>query len=343
MPLTLEEKIGRMLVFGWQGNTSDDSRSVNGHASWLIEDVKVGGVILMGRNIGPRDETKALVSELQELASANGLPKLLIATDQEGGRVARLEPPFYPAFPSAKMIGEMNEPLFARRNASEIGRMLKDVGINWALAPVLDVNNNPGNQVIGDRSFGESPDLVSALGVASVNGLQTDAGVMACGKHFPGHGDTTVDSHLALPILNHSLERLSCTEFLPFTAAIKAGVGSIMTSHILFQALDPLLPATLSPTIITGLLRRKLGFDGVVVTDCLEMWGVAMKWGTPEAAVLAAIAGADMLLVCHTRGTQNMVCEALLSAVRSGRLSEQRIDEANWRIEKARRLFNRDT
>jgi beta-N-acetylhexosaminidase len=333
---TLEDKIGQMLLFGWQTDDAHGISSLNEHAKALIEEFRVGGLILMGRNVGPERPTRQAIREAQALALTSGLPKLLIATDQEGGSVARFGPPLYREFPSAKFIGDLGSETGARLNAAAMGEMLRAVEVNWALMPVLDVNNNPGNQVIGDRSYGDNPQIVAKLGRASVTGMQRDAHVMACGKHFPGHGDTDVDSHFALPIINHSFDRLDSVELPPFKAAIALGIGSIMTSHILFPVLDPNLPATLSPNIITGLLRRGLGYDGIVVTDCLEMSGVVDQWGSAEAAVLAAIAGADILLACHTETTQREIQTALLKAARDGRLTEERIEESNRRIRHAK-------
>jgi beta-N-acetylhexosaminidase len=337
--LSHEDKIGQMLVFGWQTDASGSALKLNAHARALIEDLRVGGVILMARNIGPEPEAKALTESLQSLATSSKLPPLFVSSDQEGGRVARLGPPNYPAFPSAFAQGRSGDLAQAEHTASDIGQLLKRVGINWALMPVLDVNSNPNNPVIGDRSYGDTPAVVASMGVAVVQGMQDAAGVLACGKHFPGHGDTTVDSHLALTIIDKSFEDMETLELVPFKAAIDAGIGSIMTTHILFHALDREVPATLSPKILTRLLRKSLGFDGLIVTDCLEMKGVADTWGTPEAAVLAAIAGADMLLCCHTLETQVGIKNALLDAVKTGRLTVDRIDDANHRIAKAKQKW----
>ena len=339
MAESVEDTIGQMLVFGWSQTAGGNARSLNSHARRLIEEFRVGGVILMARNVGPPQDAKKLTGYLQNLAELSGLPRLLVSTDQEGGRVARFGPPDYPAFPSARTIGADGRIGYARQNAASIGRVLAHAGVNWALMPSLDVNNNPNNVVIGDRSFGDDPALVARLGAASIIGLQDDAGVMACGKHFPGHGDTAVDSHLSLPIIDHDPSRLDLIELPPFRAAIAAHVGSIMSSHILYRRLDAELPATLSPKILGGVLRETLGYDGVVVTDCLEMLGVAAKWGSAEAAVLAVIAGADMVLACHTEATQSAIRLALIDAVHSGRIAESRINDAHRRIKAAKKMY----
>ena len=334
--MTTQEKVGQMLVCGWSDVLPGDSVHVNAHAAALLDDLRVGGIILMGRNISPPRQLRALTASLQTRARANGLPPLLIATDQEGGRVQRLAPPAYAARPAAQALGQTGDADAARQASADIGRELASVGINWDFAPILDVNNNPQNPVIGTRSYGAEADLVARMGTSAVQGLQQDARVMACGKHFPGHGDTDTDSHFALPRISHPRARLDALELVPFRAAIAAQISSIMTAHILFPALDARLPATLSPAILTGLLREELSFDGLVITDDLEMKGVADHWGAPEAAVLAVLAGADMLLCCHTLATQYAIRDALLSALASGRLSEARLDTSLARIARAK-------
>ncbi len=326
--MTLHTKIGQMLLLGWQTDAQADA---------LVTDLSVGGIVLMGRNIGTPAETAAQIAHLQALARHTGLPPLFAAVDQEGGRVQRLGPPQYSRRRPAREIGASPDPVAASRQAArDIGTELKALGFNWDFAPVLDVDSSPQNPVIGDRSYGPDPQSVAALGAAAVIGFQTDAGILACGKHFPGHGDTDLDSHFALPTIRRSHAALSRTELVPFRAAIDAGLAAIMTAHILFPALDPDLPATLSPVLLTGLLRQELGFDGLIITDDLEMCGVAEKWGAPEAAVLAVLAGVDLLLCCHEWETQRAIQAALLAAVRSGRLAESRLDQSLVRIAAAK-------
>ena len=327
-PLTLHQKIGQMLLLGWQ---------TAAHADALVMELSAGGVILMGRSIGTPAETSAQIAQLQALARTCFLPPLFVAVDQEGGRVQRLGPPGYPARPSARAVGQSADPAaLARRTASSIGLELKSLGFNWDFAPVLDVDSNPQNPVIGDRAYSADPAAVAALGVAAVSGFQADAGILACGKHFPGHGDTETDSHFALPTIRRSRAALEAVEMVPFRAAIDNGLAAVMTAHILFPALDPHLPATLSPPILTGLLRRELGFQGLIITDDLEMRGVAGGWGAPEAAVLAVLAGADILLCCHEWETQQAVHAALTDAVQTGRVTEDRLDQSLTRIAAAK-------
>jgi len=329
MPLreTIEQKIGQMLLLGW--TTGPQS-----HA--LVDELAVGGIILMDRNIGTPAATAAQIAALQDRARAKGLPPLFVAVDQEGGRVQRLRPPHYTRRPAQREIGSAGSVDGARAAARSLGEELRSLGFNWNFAPVLDVDSNPKNPIIGDRSYSSDPETVAAFGAAAVRGFQEDAGILACGKHFPGHGDTDTDSHLALPTIPRSRAALDATELVPFRAAIGAGLAAIMTAHILFPALDPVLPATLSSTILTGLLRGELGFNGLLITDCLEMKGVAARWGEPEAAVLAVEAGADILLCCHTWKTQRAIQQALLTAVHSGRLTETRLDQSLARIAAAK-------
>ena len=337
--LTLEEKVGQMLCFGWRGD--DSLYAVNAHARECVGGMKVGGMVVMGRNVQaagkpapPVDPAagRAMLDELQRLAD---IP-LLLPTDQEGGRVRRFGPPFTP-FPAARVVGRAGDPRLARDSARVTGEELRQAGVNWDFAPCADVNSNPDNPVIGDRAFGATPDAVARMVCAQVEGF-AEAGVLSCAKHFPGHGDTALDSHYDLPTVAGGLAAMEARELVPFRAAIDAGVDTIMTAHILFPAVDPSgLPATMSPAILTGLLRESMGFRGLVITDCLEMKAVADRWGTPHAAVLAARAGADMLLVCHTPERQRATFEALLRAARHGELSISRIDEAVGRVLAAKR------
>lgn len=325
--LTLREQIGQMLLFGWQSDTQADA---------LVDEFAVGGIIFMGRNIGTAQETRERITRFQAQAKARELPPLLITVDQEGGRVQRLAAPHFPTRPAAREIGLTGDPQRAREAAREIGQELAALGFNGDFAPVLDVDNNPRNPVIGDRSYGPDPEQAALLGAAAVCGFQEDAGIFACGKHFPGHGDTDTDSHHALPRIPHDRTRLDQIELVPFRAAIAAGLSAIMTAHILFPALDADRPATLSPAILTGLLRGEMDFDGLIITDDLEMHGVAAAWGAAEAAVLAVQAGADILLCCHTGDTQRAIQAALMQAVETGRLPLSRLEESCRRIARAK-------
>lgn len=338
--LTLPEKIGQMLCLGWGGDGA--YLAVNDQARACVAELKAGAMIVMGRNVQAPDTdiidaaaVQAMLSTLQGLAPR--LP-LLIGTDQEGGRVARFGNSPFTRMPTAQAIGFTGDTNLAREAARAAGEELAAVGVNWNFAPDADVNSNPRNPVIGDRSFGDRPEAVAAMTVAQIRGY-ADAGILSCAKHFPGHGDTHLDSHFALPTVDLSRAELEERELVPFRAAIEAGAATLMTAHILFPKLDPSgVPATLSSVILTDLLRHGLGFTGLVVTDCLQMKAVADHWGTPRAAVLAAKAGADMLLVCHTWEVQKATYDALLTAAQTGDLPLARVDEAVGRVLAAKRL-----
>lgn len=325
--------MGQVLCLGWDATETESAATFNAHARTLVEELNAGAVILMARNVPNPDTTRALVAELQ----ARSAVPLFVAVDQEGGRVNRFGPPFH-AFPGSMALGAItgsnaktSGEAYARKQAQAQARELRSVGVNWNFAPVVDVNCNVDNPIIGVRSFGEDAERVAALGMAMIEGYQQE-GVLACAKHFPGHGDTSVDSHLALPTVPGNRERLEAIELKPFRALIQSGVGAIMTTHILFPALDSERPATLSRPVLTGLLRQELGFDGIVITDCLEMHAISEMAGTARGALLALQAGADMALICHTLETQRETFRLLLEAARSGELPLDRLNEAVGRI-----------
>ncbi|MBC7807475.1 MAG: beta-N-acetylhexosaminidase [Akkermansiaceae bacterium] len=332
-----------MLCLGWQSDDSsgnDAFLNVNEQARRCVEELHAGGMILFARNVqapgNPRPpvdtvQVRDMIAELQNLAK---IP-LFVAVDQEGGRVARFGAPFT-AFPSAKVFGEANQWELAQKAAKCTAKELRAVGVNFNFAPVADINSNPANPVIGDRAFGDNVRVVTTMVISQLPGFYT-GGVLSCVKHFPGHGDTDLDSHLALPMLTHSRKKMDKRELQPFKSAIELRVPAIMTAHILFPALDDTgVPATLSKPILTDLLRGELGFRGLIVTDCLQMKAVADTWGTARAAVMAAKAGADILLVCHTWERQKETFDALLAAVRSGELSEAQVNDSVRRILRAK-------
>ncbi|MCB9597088.1 MAG: beta-N-acetylhexosaminidase [Sandaracinaceae bacterium] len=291
----------------------------------LAEDA-LAGVILFKRNLA--DGPAGAAEQIRALArAARRTP--LVAVDQEGGRVQRLRAPVL-ELPPMRRLGVLDDVDLTRRAARVLGRQLGAIGFNVDFAPVLDVDTNPDNPVIGDRSFGADPELVARHGVAFARGLR-DAGLLACGKHFPGHGDTVDDSHFALPALPHAMDRLEAVELVPFRAA--AGeVGSVMTAHIVFRALDPDRPATLSRAVVTGLLREQLGYDGLVVSDDLEMKAIADHWSTGRAAVEAIRAGCDLLLICATVELLEEARAALAAeAARDGAFAA-RLDAAARRV-----------
>jgi len=324
--MTLEEKIGQMFQVGFKGT------KVTSDIKEMIEDYYVGGIIYFRRNIESLQQVSGLSNELQILSASKrpGLP-LMISTDQEGGMVSRLVGGTH--FPGNMILGATRNVRLAKRDGQAIARQLKAVGINMDFAPVLDVNNNPLNLVIGARSFGGDPLLVANLGVAFIKGMQAE-GVITCAKHFPGHGDTAINSHLDLPVIKHGKEYLEKVELYPFKQAIKVGVDSIMTAHIYFPALEPRkgVPATLSYNVLTGLLRRELGFTGLIISDCMEMKAIDNTFGTAEGAIMAIEAGTDIVLVTHTLAKQKVAIEAVVKATKEGRITEERINQSVLRI-----------
>jgi beta-N-acetylhexosaminidase len=255
----------------------------------------VGGVILFRRNVADLGALVALTADLHAISPDR---PILVGIDHEGGRVSRLDAPFT-QFPSAAVVGRARSPHLAYRQGVAMGEELRSVGIDIDFAPVLDVASNPRNPVIGDRSFGAHPRTVSRLGISLVHGLQR-TGVVAVGKHFPGHGDTHVDSHLDLPIVRRSVAELDRVELFPFRRAIQSGVEALMTAHVVFTELDAERPATLSRSISTDLLRERLRFRGVLFSDDLEMKAISDRFAAGEAAIEAIEAGVDWLLTCQT-------------------------------------------
>ena len=327
--MTVEEKVGQLIMVGFDGPQANETIETH------IRERFVGGVVLFSRNIQSPQQTAELTNELQRLAEATArqIP-LFIGIDQEGGWVIRLKEGAT-VLPGNMALGATNSTALAERAGEITAVELAAVGVNLNFAPVMDVNNNLDNPVIGRRSFGELPELVSRLGVPYIRGLQRH-GVLATAKHFPGHGDTTVDSHFDLPTVNHDRERIHALELPPFRAAIDADVAAIMTAHIIYPAFDPDRPATLSPIILTDLLRKELGFDGLIITDDMEMKAIDDRYQSGEAAVMAVEAGADIVMVLWTQAKQLEVFEALLSAVKSGRISQTRLDQSVKRILKSK-------
>jgi len=336
--MTLDEQIGQLFVVGFPDQTPTPELLD------LIQRERVGGVILFSRNVRDQAQTSALTHTLQSTARAAGHPApLLVMIDQENGLVRRLGQDSTP-FPGAMALGSIEDAEASERIVEEVARAtaqeLLAHGVNMNLAPVMDVNNAPENPVIGVRSFGADPEVVGRLGVATMRGLQ-GAGVIATLKHFPGHGDTTVDSHLALPVVTASPERLEAVELAPFRQGIAAGAECVMTAHVAFPALtgDSTIPATLAPEALAGLLRERLGFAGVIMSDCLEMDAIAGTIGVEEGAVQTLRAGADLVLISHTLERQRAAIAAVRAAVADGALSAEQIRLAAERVLRLKRRF----
>ena len=330
----MKTKIGQLFVVGFPG------REMTPELKQLIHDYKIGGVILFAYNIGTPKEVLELTTALQKEAKAAGYKyPLLIAIDEENGTVKRLGEGAG-EYPGAMALSATEDSKYAYEVGKATGSDLLNLGINWNYAPVLDVNNNPNNPVISVRSFGETPEMVSEFGIEFMKGLQSSKVATAL-KHFPGHGDTNVDSHYALPIINHDMERLEEIELVPFKHAILEGADSIMMAHIVFPALEPEAgrPATLSKNIITGLLREKLGFDGVIVTDALEMDAIAETIGIPNGSVEALKAGVDNVLIGHLPDEQLKALKRVEKAVKNGEISAERIEESYARVNKLKEKY----
>jgi beta-N-acetylhexosaminidase len=324
-------KVGQRLMVGFEGQ--EPSRDVKA----LIRDYAVGHVILFARNVDRPEQVAELVQELQRVARQAGHEHpLLVAVDQEGGRVARLGKP-WTVWPAMRVLGRTGSEDMAARMGRALAGELSACGIRYDFAPVVDVDTNPRNPVIGDRSLGDDPDLVGRLGAALIRGLQ-EGGVAASAKHFPGHGDTDLDSHHDLPVVTQARPRLEDVELRPFRKAIEAGVASIMSAHVLVPELDEALPATLSPRILEGLLRKEMKYEGVIVSDDLEMMAVAKRWSPGEAAVLAAKAGCDLLSISRTPDVQVEAAEGLVRALEREEISWTSMDAA---VDRVRRLKER--
>jgi beta-N-acetylhexosaminidase len=285
---TLRKKIGQMFMIGLQGE------SLSRDEQLTIEECGFGSFILFSHNCRNPGQ---MISLSRSLWTSGTEQPPFIAIDQEGGRVHRLPPPFT-HFPAAAFIGIRHDPNLAYRTGKATAEELTLAGINLDFAPVLDVNSNPNNPVIGDRSFAADPMEVIKLSHRWMQGLR-DGGVIACGKHFPGHGDTDKDSHLDLPVVDKPLDALKAVELPPFVDACRNQIESLMTAHVLYRSLDPECPATLSHSIVTGLLRQQLGYAGVVFSDDMEMKAISDNYGTDETVSLAVQAGIDVILYGH--------------------------------------------
>ena len=332
--MSTEQKVSQLLVAGIEGT------QLGQDAVQAVQDYQVGGVILFGRNVESAWQLAELTNGLKDL---NGdYTPLFLCVDQEGGRVDRM-PPEVERTPSAWSVGQT---LDTEGVGAAYGALLAEecaaFGFNMDFAPSLDIWSNPDNTVIGDRAFGNDWEWTAFFGMSAVESMEEQGGVIPVVKHFPGHGDTSVDSHVALPVVDKSLEELWQSELVPFNMTLnqedyfgaQAGPSApaVMVAHILLSQVDPDYPASLSHRVVTGLLREEMGFDGVVCTDDLTMGAVSNTYGMGEAAVLAVEAGCDLLLVCHGADNLTAARDALLEAADSGRLSPERLDESVKRI-----------
>lgn len=329
MSRVFRKHAGQLAIAGFAGHT------IPADLKRLAAEFDLGGVIYFARNVDSPDQVAELSREAQELAG--DLP-LWVSVDQEGGRVARLKTPFT-VWPPMNTLGRSGDETLAARFARALATELKAVGISLDYTPVLDVHTNPKNPVIGDRSLAERAEDVAKLGTVIIQTLQAE-GIAACGKHFPGHGDTGVDSHFELPLIEHPPERLEAVELVPFKAAIAADVASIMTAHILIPALDQERPATLSARAVTHMLKEELGYQGLVLSDDLEMKAISGRYGIEDATVMAIAAGCDAVLMCAAnQDDQARALEAVIRAVEQGSIPVKRAEDALARHRRVKERF----
>ncbi len=323
--LSIREQTGQMLIAGFEGTR------LTPETEDLIRNHHVGGLILFGRNYENPEQLRQLIAELQKtaLASSTGRP-LFISVDQEGGRVARLKAPFTD-YPPASCLGHARSESLAFRFGQALATELMEVGINMDYAPVLDVNTNPENPIIGDRAFSTDPEWASRLSAAFSRGFQ-ETGILAVGKHFPGHGDTRLDSHLDLPTVDRSADMLETVELTPFRENVH--LPAMMTAHVMYPAWDPQFPATFSKIILQDVLRQRLGFQGVIISDDLEMKAVEKHWPFESLPALGVAAGVDIFLICHSREKILSLHNRLTEEVEQGAIPHQSIEQSVARIMK---------
>lgn len=331
-PDSLEARVGQMIFAGFDGFEAPDT------ILDALRAGRLGGIILFSRNVSSPQQVAALTDSLQAAAPYG----VIISIDQEGGTVARLREGFTESPGAMALASAQDSEAWVERMSNMLALELRALGIHWDYAPVVDITYDPRNPSVGTRSFGSDPARVGALAAAAVRGFQ-GAGIASSPKHFPGLGQTDVDTHVALPALDTPLDHLLSVDLQPYRAVLAAGAASVMVTHVLYRALDAEYPSTLSPIVVKRLLRGELGYDGVVTTDCLEMKAITNHYGPEEAVVLGALASIDALLFSHTQAHQEAAYAALLGAVKSGRVPLSIIDDANRRLAafKARYLLPR--
>lgn len=331
-PADQKIQTGQMLMAGLRGTSLDQD------AEDLIRNYHVGGFILFERNFENPRQLVALIRDLQKLAmSISGVP-LFISVDQEGGRVARLKAPFTD-YPFAGVLGRAKSEDLAYKFGASMADELTAVGVNMDFAPVLDVHTNPANPVIGDRALSDDPEWVARLGGAIIKAFN-DKGLIPVGKHFPGHGDTNLDSHLDLPTVDKSAEELEKTELLPFARTIRMGLDALMMAHVIYPAWDEKYPATFSEAILENILRKKMGFEGIVFSDDLEMKAIENHLAFESLPALGIQAGLDIFLVCHDTDKIRSLHDLIIKGVEGGDISRDKIEKANLRIAAVKNRIN---
>ncbi|WP_408010075.1 beta-N-acetylhexosaminidase [Pseudalkalibacillus sp. A8] len=322
--MSIEEKIGQMLMFGFEGT------QVNDETQKLIDNYHIGGVILFKKNITGSQQLLDLNNQLKEINSGHNDTPIFISVDEEGGLVSRM-PPEIINLPDSKDIGDFHSSELAHQVGEAIGERVSSFGFNMTMAPVLDINSNPTNPVIGKRAFGDNKEIVSEMGIEVMKGIQSK-NIIPVIKHFPGHGDTDVDSHLELPVVNNELEKLRQMELVPFQNAVDQHADMTMVAHILLPELDHEYPSSLSKNVVTNILREELKFNGVVITDDMTMGAIIENYDIGEASIKAIQAGNDIVLVAHGYENKVKAVNSLTNAVKDRIISEERIDESVQRI-----------
>lgn len=335
--MSVEQKVGQMMMFGFVGNSSKNFAP-------FVKERHIGGLILFKENMTTASQTKKMLSELQSIAKAADFAGLLVSTDQEGGRVERVKHIAGLTSRSNEYWGKLYQSdkraalAGVQKQGRDTAKVLKSFGINMNLAPVLDVATNPKNTVIKgkERSYGSSPKTVADLGIAYIKALRS-GGVLATAKHFPGHGAVTEDSHVDLPTTELTRAELDNVHIAPFADAVKSGIDAVMTAHILYPAYDGEMPATMSKVLLQDVLRSRLGFKGIIITDGMAMGAVGKHFSAGESTIAAVEAGADIILFDHGVGLQREAWDTLVGAVKSGRIPVKRIDESVSRILSAKK------
>ncbi|KAI2765718.1 CAZyme family GH3 [Penicillium roqueforti] len=317
----LKKQVGQLFAVGFYGCTPSPEIKI------LIHDYHVGGIVLFSRNFENSEQLQALTLALQNEARLAGHERpLLIGIDQENGLVTRISPPIAAQVPGAMALGATHDPECAYSAGKATGETLSFFGINMNYAPVCDINSEPLNPVVGVRSFGDDPEFVGRFASAAARGLR-EQNIVPSVKHFPGHGDTAVDSHYGLPVIPKTRDQLERCELIPFRRAVAEGIETVMTAHISLPCIDLTRPATLSPDVM-GILRKDMAYDGMIITDCLEMDGIRSTYGTEEGSVLALRAGSDSIMICHTFDVQVASIKAVCEAIKSGRIEQSRLADA---------------
>ncbi|MER2171884.1 MAG: beta-N-acetylhexosaminidase [Psychrobacillus psychrodurans] len=328
--LSLEEKVGQMIFAGIKGT------DITNETKKIISTHQVGGIILFKDNLKNANQSVSLLNAIKQENTNNKVP-LFLGVDEEGGRISRL--PELTKLPTNEELGKRNDISLSYNIGKLLGKELSAFGFNLDFAPVLDINSNPHNPIIGDRSFGTDAELVSELGLQMMKGIQSEQ-VISVIKHFPGHGDTAVDSHKELPIIQKSLEELQALELIPFKHAVEQGAEVVMVGHILLPKIDSTYPASISERIITDVLREQLGYEGIIITDDMTMKAILNNLEIGESAVSAVKAGNDIVLVAHNYANVKKAIDSIIKAIENGEITEQRIDESVKRILSIKKKYN---